>query len=146
MHFVVGHKRCWLPRNRPQWERASDHGSEPLPAHEQHQLDQGQAQLEFGFDGRKYISPQSFTQRVRGDYEYDALTEYLHDLAPTAFGERSTGNFFYYGDQTAFYGYGNDVWRITDKLSLNFGLRYEFTSVPVGERTQTLKRRQACRD
>jgi len=98
----------------------------------------GKHSLKFGFDGRKYISPQSFTQRVRGDYEYNFLTEYLHDLAPTAFGERSTGNFFYYGDQTAFYGYGNDVWRITDKLSLNFGLRYEFTSVPVGERTQTL--------
>ena len=98
----------------------------------------GRHSLKFGFDGRKYISPQSFTQRVRGDYEWNYLTEYLHDLAPTAFGERSTGNFFYYGDQTAFYGYGNDVWRITEKMSLNFGLRYEFTSVPVGERTQEL--------
>ena len=98
----------------------------------------GKHNLKFGFDGRKYISPQSFTQRVRGDYEWNYLTEYLHDLAPTAFGERSTGDFFYYGDQTAFYGYGNDVWRITEKLSLNFGLRYEFTAVPVGSRTQVL--------
>lgn len=98
----------------------------------------GKHNLKFGFDGRKFISPQSFTQRVRGDYEWDALTEYLHDLAPTAFGERSTGNFFYYGDQTAFYGYGNDVWRVTEKLSLNYGLRYEFTSVPTGEKTQSL--------
>jgi Carboxypeptidase regulatory-like domain len=98
----------------------------------------GKHNLKFGFDGRKYISPQSFTQRVRGDYEYNFLTEYLHDLAPTAFGERSTGDFFYYGDQTAFYGYANDVWRITEKLSLNYGLRYEFTSVPVGQRTQVL--------
>jgi hypothetical protein len=98
----------------------------------------GKHNLKFGFDGRKFISPQSFTQRVRGDYEWDALTEYLHDLAPTAFGERSTGNFFYYGDQTAFYGYGNDVWRVTEKLSLNYGLRYEFTSVPTGEKTQAL--------
>lgn len=98
----------------------------------------GKHNFKFGFDGRKYISPQSFTQRVRGDYEWNYLTEYLHDLAPTYFGERSTGNFFYYGDQTSFYGYGNDVWRITEKLSLNYGLRYEFTSVPVGERVQTL--------
>lgn len=98
----------------------------------------GRHSLKFGFDGRKFISPQSFTQRVRGDYEWNYLTEYLHDLAPTAFGERSTGNFFYYGDQTAFYGFANDVWRMTDKLSLNYGIRYEFTSVPVGERTQEL--------
>lgn len=98
----------------------------------------GKHTMRFGFDGRKYISPQSFTQRVRGDYEWNYLTEYLHDLAPTAFGQRSTGNFFYYGDQTAFYGYANDIWRVTQKLTLNYGIRYEFTSVPVGERTQEL--------
>lgn len=92
----------------------------------------------FGFDGRKYISPQSFTQRVRGDYYWNNLTEYLHDLAPTNFGERSTGDFFYYGDQVALYGYANDVWRVTPTVTLNYGLRYEFTSVPVGERTQAL--------
>ncbi|NYF78723.1 carboxypeptidase regulatory-like domain-containing protein [Granulicella arctica] len=94
--------------------------------------------IKVGFDGRKFISPQTFTQRVRGDYEWDYLTEYLHDLAPTNFGERSTGNFIYYGDQTALYGYANDTWRATSKLTLNYGLRYEFTSVPVGERAQSL--------
>jgi len=98
----------------------------------------GRHAFKLGFDGRKYISPQGFTQRARGDYEWDNLTEYLHDLAPTSFGERSTGNLTYYGDQTAFYGYANDTWRATPKLTLNFGLRYEFTSVPVGERAQAL--------
>jgi len=98
----------------------------------------GKHNIKVGFDGHKFISPQSFTQRVRGDYEWDATTEYLHDLAPTSFGERSTGNFIYYGDQTAFYGFANDVWHVTEKLSLNYGARYEFTSVPVGERQQVL--------
>ncbi|HEY3988056.1 MAG TPA: carboxypeptidase regulatory-like domain-containing protein [Acidobacteriaceae bacterium] len=98
----------------------------------------GNHTLTFGFDGRKFISPQSFTQRVRGDYEWNFLTEYLHDLAPTAFGQRSTGDFFYYGDQSALYAYANDTWRIRPTISLNYGLRYEFTSVPVGERTQAL--------
>jgi hypothetical protein len=98
----------------------------------------GRHTFTFGFDGRKAISPQTFTQRQRGDYEYDYLTEFLHDLAPTSFGERSTGNATYYGDQTAFYGYVNDTWRATPKLTLNYGLRYEFTSVPVGEREQRL--------
>ena len=50
----------------------------------------GKHSLKFGFDGRKFIAPQTFTQRGRGDYEWDYITEYLHDLAPTAFGERST--------------------------------------------------------
>jgi hypothetical protein len=98
----------------------------------------GKHTIKIGFDGRKYISPQTFTQRVRGDYEWDYLTEYLHDLAPTSFGERSTGNVIYYGDQTALYGYGNDTWQVMPKLTLNLGLRYEFTSVPFGERAQQL--------
>lgn len=98
----------------------------------------GNHTLKFGFDGRKYISPQSFTQRVRGDYEWNNLDDYLHDISPTNFGERSTGDFFYYGDQTAFYGFANDTWRVTPHISLNYGLRYEFTAVPVGARTQEL--------
>jgi Carboxypeptidase regulatory-like domain len=94
--------------------------------------------LTIGFDGRKFIAPQTFTQRVRGDYEWNYLTEYLHDLAPTSFAQRSTGNFIYYGDQTALYGYANDTWRVTPTLTFNYGLRYEFTSVPTGMRAQVL--------
>jgi hypothetical protein len=36
----------------------------------------------YGFDGRKYISPQGFTQRARGDYQWAQLDQLLHDLAP----------------------------------------------------------------
>ena len=98
----------------------------------------GKHTIKIGFDGRKYISPQGFTQRARGDYEWNNLSEFLQDLAPTSFGERSTGNLTYYGDQTALYGYVNDTWRLNDKVTLNGGLRYEFTSVPTGERAQAL--------
>ncbi len=100
----------------------------------------GRHTIKVGFDGRKYISPQGFTQRARGDYEWSYLSDYLHDYATDANGlaERSTGNHTYYGDQTALYGYGNDTWRVLDKLTINYGLRYEFTSVPTGERAQAL--------
>ena len=100
----------------------------------------GKHTLKIGFDGRKYISPQGFTQRARGDYEWANLDQFLHDQAPdqNGFAERSTGSQTYYGDQTALYGYGNDTWRATSNLTFNIGLRYEFTSVPVGERAQAL--------
>ena len=99
----------------------------------------GKHLFKIGFDGRKYIAPQTFTQRVRGDYEWDYLTEYLHELGTHGiFGERSTGDFVYYGDQTALYGYANDTWRVSPTVTLNYGLRYEFTSVPTGERAQSL--------
>jgi hypothetical protein len=98
----------------------------------------GKHTLVFGFDGRKYISPSQFTQRARGDYEYSTLNLYLLDQSPNQLGERSTGNFNYYGDQTALYGYANDIYRFTPKLTLNLGLRYEFTSTPAGVRNQQL--------
>ena len=96
--------------------------------------------FKFGTDLRKYISPQGFTQRARGDYEWAEFDQYLHDLAPdgNGFAQRSTGQQTYYGDQTALYFYGNDTWRMTPKITINAGLRYEFTSVPVGVRAQQL--------
>ncbi len=100
----------------------------------------GKHTFTIGFDGRKYISPQGFTQRARGDYEYANLDQFFHDLAPdqNGFAERSTGGQTYYGDQTALYGYANDTWRVSPTITINAGLRYEFTSVPTGEREQAL--------
>jgi len=98
----------------------------------------GKHTMKFGIEGRKYISPQGFTQRSRGDYEYGSTEEFLFDQVPSSFGQRSTGNNTYYGDQSAIYVYGNDDFRITKNLTFNIGLRYEFTSVPFSERLQSL--------
>lgn len=93
--------------------------------------------LTFGADLRKYISPQTFTQRGRGDYEWDTLENYLMDNIPY-FGERTTGNFVYYGDQILFGSYINDSWKVRPNLTLNLGVRYERTTIPYGERLQTV--------
>jgi hypothetical protein len=98
----------------------------------------GHHTLKFGIEGRKYISPQSFTQRSRGDYQYSSLNNYLHDLTPDTLGERSLGNPIYYGDQTALYWFANDDWRIRQNLTVNLGVRYEYTTIPFGERAQAL--------
>lgn len=98
----------------------------------------GRHTLKFGFDGRKVISPQSFTQRALGDYEYTQITDYLYDLQPWDFAERSTGSYTYYGDQIATYAYVSDSWKMNRHLTADLGLRWEFTSVPTGERAQRL--------
>jgi hypothetical protein len=94
--------------------------------------------LKFGFEGRKLIAPETFTQRSRGDYEYTSTLSFLQDKAPNVLAERSNGNPVFYGDQVALYGFANDNWRIRQNLTLNLGLRYEYTTTPFGSRSQAL--------
>lgn len=98
----------------------------------------GNHNFKFGTEFRKYISPQQFTQRSRGDYDYKHLDFFARDLSPDQLGERSTGNSNYYGDQIGFYWFANDNWKIRRNLTLNLGVRYEYTTVPFTERFQTL--------
>ncbi len=97
----------------------------------------GKHSLKFGFDGWKSISPSSFTQRSRGDYQWLYLNDYLHDVSPDVAAERGLGNVVYYGDQILLSFYGNDTWKIRPNLTLNLGLRYEYQTVPYSERLQT---------
>ncbi len=98
----------------------------------------GKHTLKVGAEYRWYISPQGFTQRSRGDYEYNATQVYLEDFAPDFFGQRGTGSSTYYGNDKAIYFYVNDTWRVSQHLSLNAGVRYEYTTTPVGEDRQVL--------
>jgi hypothetical protein len=98
----------------------------------------GSHSMKYGFEGRKVISPQYFTQRVRGDYEYSSLYQYMTDGQPDSFAERSIGATPYYGDQTAWYFYAQDNWRIRHNVTLNLGVRYEYTTIPYTQRLQKL--------
>ena len=94
----------------------------------------GDHNFKLGGEYRYYISPQGFTQRVRGDYDYTSFDGYFTDQVPDYTAERSIGNLTYYGNQKMFYGYANDDWHIRKNFSLNVGLRYEFTQVPLSQR------------
>ncbi len=93
--------------------------------------------LKFGFDGWKQISPQTFTQRSRGDYEWSYLSDYLYDNIPDSLAERTLGGSKYYGDRILTGYYANDSWKLKPNFTLNIGLRYEYQTVPYTERLQT---------
>ena len=95
----------------------------------------GNHSFKFGGDFRNIISPQSFSQRVRGDYEYLSLETFLRDLSPDAFGERNAGNNIYYGNQRVLYAFVQDDWRFRPNLTLNLGVSYSYQQVPLGART-----------
>ncbi len=102
----------------------------------------GKHNLRLGGEFRWIISPQSFTQRVRGDYEWNYMSDFLNDFAPNPdagdFAERSAGAVTYYGNKKAVYAYANDEWRITPNITVNLGLRYEWTGNPEAYQLQSL--------
>ena len=98
----------------------------------------GKHTIKVGAEFRYYISPQFFSQRVRGDYEYVNVSSYLLDQTPDFLAQRNVGGRKYYGNQKAIYAFAQDSWRVTPKLTLDLGLRYEYTTVPLGMQGQAL--------
>lgn len=98
----------------------------------------GSHAVKFGFDGRKYIAPTNFIQRIRGDYGYSNLERYLLDLPPDTIAQRNLGGSPYSGNSINLYGFINDDWRVRRNFSLNLGIRYEYKGVPRGDKLQSL--------
>jgi len=98
----------------------------------------GNHTFKFGMEARKFISPQSFTQRARGDYDYNTVALYHRDVNPDNLSERSLGTPAYYGDQIGIFWYASDSWKMRRNLTVSLGLRHEYTTIPFGERAQKL--------
>jgi len=98
----------------------------------------GRHTLQLGIEGRKYLDPENFTQRARGDYDYATLETFLLDGTPESLAERSVGNANYDGSHTALYWYVNDQFKLRPNLTISLGLRHEYSTIPEGERLQKL--------
>ena len=91
-----------------------------------------------GIDARKYIFPNNFIQRERGDYNYINLERFLLDLNPDIQAERNTGGVPYSGNQIDFYWFAQDDWKVNQHLTLNLGVRYEYKGITAGDKLQAL--------
>jgi len=98
----------------------------------------GKHSFKFGGDFRKIISPQTFTQRGRGDYEYTESQFYFYDLRPDFIAQRSVGDVVYYGDQKILYTFVQDDWRVRPNLTLNLGINHSYQQLPAGTKLQAL--------
>lgn len=91
-----------------------------------------------GGEFRWIISPGDFLPRSRGEYNHNTLSTFVKDYAPGNLGLRGVGSGFFAGNQRAFYGFVHDDWQVHPRVTLNLGLRYEWTSHARDAEKQTL--------
>jgi hypothetical protein len=97
----------------------------------------GNHTIKVGYHFTDVILTNYFIQRVLGNYEYSTFQQYLQDLTPDVLGERSAGPTSYplgFLQNEAFAG---DDWKARPNLTINFGVRYEYVTMPVASRYQT---------
>ena len=103
----------------------------------------GKHTIKAGYAAVDVILAGFFVQRVRGDYDYASLQEYLLDQVPSgsAFGTPNSGERTAGAPDVPFGHvehafFVNDDFRVRPNLTLNLGVRYEYVTVPVGSRYQ----------
>ncbi|PYX14526.1 MAG: hypothetical protein DMG84_14860 [Acidobacteria bacterium] len=100
----------------------------------------GKHTFKFGGQYMHFIYPQFFLSRSNGDNWYKTMQTLVNDLEPDVRGRtlRNAGSGFFLGTQSAMYGFLQDDIKVTPRLTLNLGLRYEYWTNPVGDETQAL--------
>ena len=100
----------------------------------------GKHTFKFGVEGRNYISPTDVLPRARGEWDYATLNSFINDLVPDGGNGalRGAGNGFVADNYSGIYLFAQDDWKITSRLTLNLGIRYEYTTVPRDEGLQAL--------
>src|SRR5258705_977614 len=101
----------------------------------------GSHSFKFGIEGKKYISPTNGLPRARGEWDYTTLSQLVNDFVPNSAPNkalRGAGSGSVPENYPAIYWFVGDDWKLTSRLPLNLGLRYEYVGVPLGDKRQAL--------
>ena len=100
----------------------------------------GKHSLKWGIEWAHWISPTDFLPRARGEWDYKSLNELANDQVPTGRNGalRGAGSGRFRGNQNSIYWFAQDDWKVTRRLTLNLGLRYEWNGVPLDDGLQSM--------
>jgi hypothetical protein len=100
----------------------------------------GKHTFKFGAEYTHYIFPQFFLPRSNGDYWYNSAEDLVNDNLASVPGRtlRGAGSGSFLGTQSLFGGYAQDDFKITPRLTVNLGVRYEYWPNPIGSEKQAL--------
>jgi carboxypeptidase family protein/TonB-dependent receptor-like protein len=100
----------------------------------------GKHTFKYGAQYNHFIYPQFFLPRSNSDNQYKTANAFINDLVPDNPGRtlRNAGTGSFLGTQSAFYVFAQDDYKLSSRLTLNLGVRYEYWTNPVGSSTQTL--------
>ena len=99
----------------------------------------GSHTAKFGVEVRNIIgSTYDFLPRARGEYTWSTLDRFVRDMYPEILSIRGVGIGSFAQNRTAYYGFGQDTWKINPRVTLEYGLRYEFTTTARDEDLQDL--------
>jgi hypothetical protein len=100
----------------------------------------GKHTVKAGIEVRNNIGPSDFLPRSRGEWDYPDLQSFINDLIPIGANGalRGAGSGFFAANFKALYGFAQDDWKVTPRLTVNLGLRYEWNGLPRDEKLQNL--------
>jgi hypothetical protein len=100
--------------------------------------------LKFGGEFRRWIAPGGFLPRERGEWQYHDLSNLVSDTVPIDFAKRGAGSGRTDGNQSATFFFFQDDWKVSPRLTVNLGVRYEWFGVPYLATLQQLNAISNC--